>query len=353
MSEVAVYDAEVAAQALAQMDLPVLIKHMEQTMAALKKKAKQAKEPKAAAPKEKKEKKAGSMPKGKTPPQLLKSVAWVAFTLKSARESGWEAFTIHQKKKKTKTEEHILMSASVQNDQGVYVYADTGKPIIQKEAMSLSKQRWSAANGAGTHKELYVAFEAQYVAPVQEEVDEDAEPKPVVVKKTAAEKADEVQQRKDQRAQEAKDRKEARELAAKQKKEQKEKDAAEKPKKEKKVKEVATPAAPKAAPVAMALPEATPVKEKKEKKEKKVVVAPAAPKKKEKEWVAPEEGVAKKWVWNDKKYLRNSNDQVWLMNADKSMGAWQGVYLPEENRIDASYEAPVFGEESDEESDDE
>jgi len=106
--------------------------------------------------------------------------------------------------------------------------------------------------------------------------------------------------------------------------------------------------------VPAAMPAATPVATpaKKEKKEKKVE-APAAPKKKEKEWVAPEEGVAKKWVWNDKKYLRNSNDQVWLMNADKSMGAWQGVYLPEENRIDASYEAPVFGEESDEESDDE
>ena len=44
-------------------------------------------------------KKAGSAPKGVSPPQLKKPRAWVEYTLNDANENGWESFVIHQKKK--------------------------------------------------------------------------------------------------------------------------------------------------------------------------------------------------------------------------------------------------------------
>ena len=173
-------------------------------------------------------KKPGSMPKGAVPPQLRKPRAWVDFTLKHALENGWEAFTIHQthKDKETgeKVEEEIEMPASVLHD-GAHIYADSitekspsGRQLIHKEAMSLSKQRKESGHAT------YAEFEASYVDETSEDEKSVASSasKKQVVKKTAAEKEAEAAAKKAEKEAEkaaAKAAKEAEKAAAKEAKE--------------------------------------------------------------------------------------------------------------------------------------
>ena len=144
-------------------------------------------------------KKAGSMPKGVVPPQLRKPRAWVDFTLQHALENGWEPFIVYQTKKDKvtgeKEEEEIEMPGSVLHD-GAHVYdgsvtekCPTGRQLIHKDAMSLSKQRWAPKEKKGTHPELYTEFEAAYVEEAVETPDTASEASSKkVVKMTAAEK---------------------------------------------------------------------------------------------------------------------------------------------------------------------
>ena len=284
-------------------------------------------------------KKTGSMPKGVVPPQLRKPRAWVDFTLQHALEHGWEPFTVYQTKKDKvsgeKIEEEIEMPGSVLHD-GAHVYegsvtdkCPTGKQLIQKDAMSLSKQRWAPKDKKGTHEELYNEFLASYVeddAPAADDASETSSTKKVVVRKTAAEKAAE--------AEEKKAAKEAEKAAKKA-----EKDAAKKPSAKAPVpaaavkKAAAAPVKATATPVkaaAAAAPVKAPVKK----------AAVAAPKKEE--WSCPADGMVHPWPYKGKTYLRNSDNEVWLRGADGGCGEWQGVYLPAEDRIDDSVPEPVF-----------
>lgn len=93
--------------------------------------------------------------KGPTPPHLMKNNEWVTYAKEHARTNGWEAFTVHQK------EGDVEVAASVLRD-GVHVHEASGKPMVQKEAMSYAKHLWSAKTGTGAHKEIYEAFETQY-----------------------------------------------------------------------------------------------------------------------------------------------------------------------------------------------
>jgi hypothetical protein len=145
-------------------------------------------------------KKAGSMPKGVVPPQLKKPRAWVDFTHAHALENGWESFTVYQSKKNKvtgeKEDEEIEMPASVLHD-GAHVYDGsvteknpTGKQLIHKYAMSLSKQRWAPKDKSGTHEELYAEFLESYVEDVVEVSDSaSVASSKKVTKVTAAEKA--------------------------------------------------------------------------------------------------------------------------------------------------------------------
>ena len=132
---------------------------------------KSKKESKTAAVKEKnmKAKVAKEKVTGAIPPQLLKPRAWVEFTLKDALANGWESFVIHQthKDKETgeKIAEEIEMPASMLHD-GAHVYEGsvtdanpTGRQLIHKDAMSLSKHRKT------TDHPSYAVFEAGYVPP--------------------------------------------------------------------------------------------------------------------------------------------------------------------------------------------
>ena len=311
-------------------------------------------------------KKTGSMPKGVVPPQLRKPRAWVDFTLQHALENGWESFTVFQTKKDKETgekiEEEIEMPGSILHD-GAYVYEDsvnekcpTGKQIIHKDAMSLSKQRWAPKDKKGTHPELYAEFEASYVEEAVETADDASETsstKKVVVRKTAAEKAAEAEAKKAEKEAEKaakkaekeaekeakKTEKEAEKAAKKAEKEAEkaakkaEKEAAKKPASKAPVPAAAVKAAVKA-PVKAA---AAPVKATGVLVKKAVVAAP-----KKEEWTCPADGMVHPWPYKGKQYLRNSDNEVWVRGADGGCGEWQGVYLPAEDRIDDSVPEPVF-----------
>jgi len=142
-----------------EMNAPTLMKVLKSLAAAIKtvtteleiksKESKKSKGTKGA--KEPKEPKV----KGETPPHLAKNNAWVSYVKEYAHENGWEAFTIHQK------DGELEVAASVYRD-GIHVHEATGKPMIQKEAMSYAKYLWSAKTGTGAHKEVYDTFEGKY-----------------------------------------------------------------------------------------------------------------------------------------------------------------------------------------------
>jgi hypothetical protein len=315
-------------------------------------------------------KKTGSMPKGVVPPQLRKPRAWVDFTLKHALENGWEPFTVYQTKKDKETgekvEEEIEMPGSELHD-GAWVYQDsvtekcpTGKQLIHKDAMSLSKQRWAPKEKKGTHRELYDEFEVSYVdeaASVDDSASETSSVKKTVVRKTAAEKATEAEEKKAAKEAEKEEKKAAKEAEKEAKKAEKEaeKEAKKAAKEaEKEAKKAEKEAAKK--PVSKAPVPAAAVK--------KTVAAPAATVKaasdaavkapakkpvtvaaKKEEWSCPADGMVHPWTYKGKQYLRNSDNEVWLRGSDGGCGDWQGIYLSAEERIDDSVPEPVFEDE--------
>jgi hypothetical protein len=97
--------------------------------------------------------------------QLVKPRAWVTYVLEDARANGWPAFpakvTTKDKLTGLKTESVQEMPASEERD-GAHVFPD-GKAFQHKHAMSLSKVYWTVKSQTGDRKDLYDAFEEQYV----------------------------------------------------------------------------------------------------------------------------------------------------------------------------------------------
>lgn len=251
---------------------------------------------KTTATKAKKEKKAGSMPKGQIPQQLVKPNAWVDFVFKYAMENGWEAFVMHQTKRNKETgekeEEDIEMPSSMEHE-GCYVFEDSvtdktpqGKKFVKKDAMSLSKQLWSPKLNMGTHPELYQEFDTMYRGKQDESVEEE--------NMSLVELEDEEEE-------------------------------------EKVVEPVKIVKALKVTPVKV------------EKVEKKVPAAPIKAKKVEKkdEWTCPQDGCVYPWTYESNEYLRNFDNQVWERNADGEMGEWAGQYDPKDNIIDRTVIEPL------------
>ncbi len=330
--------------------------------------------------KEKKEKKTGSQPKGKVPKQLLKPRAWVEFTLAHALENGWEEFVIHQSKKDKETgettEEEIVMPASELNEDGAHVYEGTigsakypsGRQMIQKEAMSLSKQRWAPKAKAGTHPELYEEFEAQYEEPEDEDdaKSETTESSSKVVKRmTIAEKEAEQARKKaekDAAKAAAKAEKDAEKAAAKAEKEAiKAAKMAEKtvvPKKTASSAKAPIPAAAAKAILAAKMAEAKAAKgsvsSKESVVEEEVVAKPMAkpvakkPVVKKEEWSCPDDGKLHPWTFGGKKYVRSFLGEIYEVGKDGQMGAWAGMWDAEKGKIDDSIPEPEYIEEDEE-----
>ena len=282
--------------------------------------------------------KAGSAPKGVQPPQLAKPRAWVEFTLKHALANGWEEFTA------TKGSEEIVFPASEEVN-GAHIYPGSvdekfpaGKQILLTQAMSLSKQRWSVKAGKGTHEELYKEFceefdGSQPSAPVSATSSASSSPK-AVVRKTAAEKAAEQEAAKAAKEAEkaaAKAVKEAEKAAAKAAKDAEKAEA-------KRVKDLEKAAAKEAAKPAKS-PKAVVVKAAvvKAAAKKPIAAKPVA-------WSCPADGGVHPWESNGIKYLRNSDNQVWLDGGD-DVGEWQGVYDVATGKIDDSVAEPSFDDE--------
>ena len=102
--------------------------------------------------------------------------------------------------------------------------------------------------------------------------------------------------------------------------------------------EVAAPQAP--APKAVKPAE-------KETPQKKVAV-PAAPKKAvKKEWTCENDGNVHPWEFKGKKYARNFDNQVWMVDSNGEVNGWAGVF--DGKKIDASAAEPVYMDEEDEE----
>jgi len=255
----------------------------------------------------KEETKGPKKPKGPTPPQLQKPKAWVQYVLKYARENGWEQFICVNKK----SGEEIVMSASKETD-GVHKFPN-GKDLILTQAMSLSKQMWQPKAKTGTHEAVYRAFETEFGSqPVEEKKPKEPVAKPTMVRKTAEEKAAELEKKKA-------------ELAEK-------KEAAKKAK-------AATKAAKAVVPAKAAV--AAPTNSAGIKPGKK-------PAKKVEEWSCPADGNVYPWTYKGKNYLRNSEHQVWEAEADGGCGDWAGVFIPAEDRIDESAADPYADEEDEE-----
>jgi hypothetical protein len=363
---VASVDMDSLISQLKQLESADLFKVMKQALAEAEKRAKGTTSRATAA------KKAGSMPKGVVPPQLRKPRAWVEFTLKHALENGWEAFTVYQTKKDKesgeKIEEEIEMPASILHE-GAHVYTDSvtektpsGKQLIQKDAMSLSKQRWAPKEKKGTHPELYAEFEASYVEelPADDTASETSSTKKTVVRKTAAEKAAEAEEKKALKEQEKAEKKAAKEAEKVAKKA--EKDAEKAAKKAEKEAEKAAAKAEKEAGKKPASKSPVPAKAIAPAKAGSVASTPApaavavkvpvkakpvaAPK--VEEWSCPADGMVRHWSYKGKKYLRNSDNEVYSIAADGGLGEWEGLYIPAEDRIDDSVPEPVFDEEDEE-----
>jgi hypothetical protein len=177
-----------------------------------------------------KTKRAGSMPKGAVPNHLKKNNAWVQFTLKHALENGWESFTIHHKKKGDEEESTEVVPASIEHEgkhiipESINEKTPSGRTLIHKDAMSLSKHRKEANHAT------YAEFEAQYVddSASEGEAESTTSSKSKSTKKTAEEKAAEKLEKQAQKETEKAEKLAQKEKEKAEKLAQKEKEKAEK-----------------------------------------------------------------------------------------------------------------------------
>ena len=279
------------------------------------------------APKEAKEKK-GSMPKGVSPPQLDKPRKWVDFVLKRSNEVGWPVIKV----KGTET-----LPASVERD-GKFVFEATGKPLNNKQAMSLSKQYWSRKEAKGSNQELYDEFEAQYVPPApaapkeaaaEASEESDAESEASVASAPKEKKEKKVKKTEEEKEAEKAAKKEAAALKKAQEKEAKkaEKEAAAALKKAAPKEPEAPKAAAAAKPVAMKL--------------KKAV----APKVEELPFDIEADEMVHEWVFQGKKVYVNSDGEMWERSDSDEAGPWMGKYDPATKILDKDAQEPLYADE--------
>jgi hypothetical protein len=332
-------------------------------------------------------------PKKPAPPTLARNQAWIRFVQEYVTNNGWEPFEINQTTNGVK--ELIERSGSIPNDNSppyfykdtktgqtitpAFIFEDTGKHLIYKEAMSLGALlKWkdgkepSAKENKEDHwTDLYRQFLETYQE--QEEPTSSTSSTPdsttSVRRLTAAERERErleKQRLKDEAKEEKKRaREEAKEERKREKEAEKERKAAEKEKKaaEKVKKAPSPPALPalpaipakapakasKAAPAPPALPAPpapAPVAAAKAAPAKKTILAkPTQPKKEVMTWNIPDDGMIHPWTFQGKRYVVNAQYCCWEATDEDEAGDWVGLVIPEENRIDDSIDEPEYDDE--------
>ena len=292
---------------------------------------------------------------GVIPPQLEQNHEWVKYVLGDAQLNGWESFEMRctktDKSTGEKVTEEVTMAESVEKD-GVHVFADTEKEFTQKDAMSYSKLL------KDRNDELYQTFLENYGVQTV--------PKKEVIKKVVKKTSEELEQEKAAKAAEKEREKEEKKAEkAREKAEKEAEKAREKAEKEAKMKKPVekkvllvpvkrerssspAPTASASAPEAAVEAAVTPQK-------KIVVKKPAAPLKAARPeadpFVAGEDGGLKEWSWNEKQYLRDGDNYVWLYDeTEDEAGAFQGRYNYKLDAIE-DCEEPLNGDEDDEVTD--
>lgn len=212
----------------------------------------------------------------KVSPALLRNQAWLAYVQKYAMENGWESFTCRQEKKNKETgeveSEDIVYAGSKPNDIGysfkdaktkekivpAYIYEDTERHLIYKEAMSLSTVwKWcggvkpttkfqSEAEERKQWSEMYRQFVEEYEENHPSEMESSSSTastpsEPKVIRLTAAEKeaeraeknriAEEEKRKKQQAREEKKAEREKKKMEKEEEKERKQQEREEKKKK--------------------------------------------------------------------------------------------------------------------------
>jgi len=253
----------------------------------------------------------------KASPGLDYNRAWVEYVLDVSKKHGWTSFEKTVGKKGQASYKQV-MSASVQDDSGAFIFADSGKAFVNSDAMSRAK---CLKDGNDLLWQSYVEQNPQPVS----------QPKVKAPKVVPVLSPEEILQQAEAKAAAAEAKKEAakvkRQEAAAAKKAEKEATKAAKPAAPRKTKETVTPApvAPAApAPVVAAL-----------KKMPKKAAEPA--------WVCPPEGAG---VWTHKgvEYIRDDEDRVWTKAVDEdgepAYGEWVGKYNKTTGEFDKTMADP-------------
>ena len=296
--------------------------------------------------------------KGGVPPQLEQNHEWVRYVLEDANANGWKSYDIRSMKTNKlsgeKEVETVTMTGSVKKEE-LHVFADTGKEMMQGQAMSYSKIL------KDRNDELYQKFMESY-QPV---------PAAKAVKKTSAE----VLQEKAEKAREKEEKKEETE-AETEAKARKEKPVTTAMDKHEKILRQMQEAAVKAKAAAEAIAAAEAAAEAKAKAEAEAIAAAEAEakaeadkKEKEKPVVKSKKIVSKpvvkrpevdpfvpiedmtKWTWNEMVYIRSFDNHVWKYESAIGQGEWLGKYNYTLDIISKDgVEEPIF-EDSDDELD--
>jgi hypothetical protein len=251
----------------------------------------------------------------KASPGLDYNRAWVAYCRWLAGQRGWGAFEKTVGKKGQASYKQV-MAASVLREDGVYVFADTGKELSPSDAMSLAKH-WKDSDD-----EIWKAYVASNPQPV-------SQPKVKAAKVVPVLTAEEIQAQAQAKAAAAEAKKEAAKLK------RQEAAAAKKaaaPAAPRKTKAKATPATVTPAPVVVAAP--APVVAALKKMPKKAA---------EPAWVCPPEG-AGVWTFKGVVYIRDDEDRVWTKAVDAdgepTYGEWVGKFEPKKGEFDKTMTDP-------------
>ena len=302
---------------------------------------------------------------GVVPPQLEQNHEWVKYVLGDAQLNGWESFEMRSKKTDKETggkhEEVVVMRESEERE-GVHVFADTGKEFTQKDAMSYSKLL------KDRNDDLYKAFMEDYssmTGPKKEATTK------VVVKKTSEELEREKEEKAAAKEREKEEKKAVKEREKAEKAAEKAREKAEKEaekareKAEKEAEKIpqkkmvlvpvkrdrsSSPAPAAAAAAAAPAPAAAAAVSTPQKK--MVVKKPTAPVKAARPEADPfvpgKDGGLVKWSWNEKEYLRDGDNYVWLYDeTEEEAGAFQGRYNYKLDAIE-DCEEPTYGDEDNE-----
>ena len=266
---------------------------------------------------------------GAIPSQLEQNHEWVRYVLGDARLNGWESFEMRSTKTDKTTGEKVVevvtMTGSVEREDGVNVFADTGKEMSQGHAMCYSKLL------KDRNDTLYQTFVENYSTQVS------SGPKKAVktVTKTSADKEREKAEKEAQKKaeKEAKEAEKAAKEAAKAKPVTKDKLRSVGILVPVKRERTASPAPAAAATVVVeeaAVPSPATVVPKK--MVKKVQVKAARPE------VDPfEAGPSgeKRWEWNGVLYVRYTDNLMYLWDVENDdYGAFQGRYNYELDAIE-------------------